>query len=123
MENIISITMVIAGTVWIGLLMTALVGKALGSIIPALRRGQKKWSNKGVEAEALVLGTEQIGDPVHKQLKLKIQLQVRPSKGRNFVVEIKEVLLGEDIASLKTGNIVWVKYNPANTRELFLLKK
>lgn len=120
MENIISILIFIGAGLWIALLLSALVGKTL-ALIFRRKKSNKKWQAHSEEAEAIVLHTEQVQD-TNKQSKLKIQLQVRPARGRNFVVEIKEALMKDEMISLRTGNIVRVKYNPSNTRELFLIK-
>ena len=122
MDNIISIIMMIAGTIWIGLLLAAFLGKAFLSFFSFHSRQGKRGNGNSVIAEAVVLATEQVGDDVNKRPKLMIRLQVSPLKGRNFVIEIKEVMRGRDLLLLKTGSIVQVTYNPANTRELFLLQ-
>lgn len=72
--------------------------------------------------KAIILSVEITGGFFHGYAQVKIQLQVIPVNGRNFVTEIKEMLAPEDIKSLRTGSTIPVKYNPANKKEVSLIK-
>ena len=121
MEFFISITFIVAGTVWIGLLLAALFGRVILSLLPAHRNDKVKWPANAVEAEAIVLKMEPTGIFVNKMPQVKVQMQVQPDKGRNFVTEISTVLSCTDMQMVKTGGMIRVKYNPQNYRELFLI--
>jgi hypothetical protein len=75
-----------------------------------------------VEARAVVLAIEQTGLFMNRQPQVKMQMQVIPDKGRNFVAEVKQVLNSFDLEVIKTGSIVTVLYNPTNTKEVKLVK-
>jgi len=75
-----------------------------------------------VISRAIILSIENTGAFVHGHVQMKIQLQVIPVKGRNFVTEIKEMLTPEDIKTLRTGSAISVKYNPTNRKQVSLIK-
>jgi hypothetical protein len=122
MELLISFTIMIAGTLWIGLLLAALFGKMILSLLPVHHSKKGNWPANAVEAEAIVLKMEQTGLYTNKLPQVKLQMQVQPDKGRNFIAEINTVLSGIEAGSIKAGGIVRVKYNPVNYKELVLLK-
>lgn len=112
MELLLTIAFIIAGTIWFGFLFAALFGKLAASFV---RRS--KWPANAVEAEAIVLKMEPTGLYVNKKPQVRLQMQVQPDKGRNFVIEVDTV----SPPTVKTGAIIKVKYNPRNTKELLLL--
>jgi hypothetical protein len=122
MQLLISLTLMIAGTVWIGLLLAALFGRLIISLLPGHSNNKDNWAANAVEAEAIVLEMEQTGLYVNKLPQVRLQMQVQPDKGRNFIAEINTVLAGIDPGVIKAGGIVKVKYNPVNYKELVLLK-
>jgi hypothetical protein len=65
---------------------------------------------------------EQTGLYVNKQPQIKLQLQVHPAAGRNFVSETRAVLTLIDLSQLRIGSMLKVKYNPANTKEIMVLR-
>lgn len=75
------------------------------------------------EAKAIILSIELTGLVVSQQTQVKLQLQVLPEKGRNFVAELKELFAIHELVALQTGDAVKVKYNPANNREIALVKE
>ena len=83
---------------------------------------QKKNSPKGIEANAIILTMEETGHYTNKQPQVKLQVQVLPEKGRNFVTEIKPVLSLIELDSIKTGTVVTVLYNPSNTKEVTFVR-
>lgn len=123
MEFIVATTIIVAGTLWVGLLLAVLLGKIIISLFPAQTTNFKKWIEGAVEADALVLGTEDTGFLINSLPQTRIQLQVRPDKGRNFIAEIKQVLSEADTAIFKAGSTIRVKYNPHNCKELMLIKE
>ena len=114
MEMLLSLTFIVAGTIWIGFLLTALFGKILLKLLPGT---SPKWPANGVEAEAIILKMEPTGLYVNKQPQVRLQMQVQPDKGRNFVIEIDTL----SPPAVKAGGMVRVKYNPRNYKELLLL--
>jgi hypothetical protein len=66
---------------------------------------------------------EQTGLYVNNQPQIKLQVQVHPNTGRNFVSEVREVLTLIDMSQLRVGSTLKVKYNPANTKEVMVLRQ
>lgn len=95
------------------------------TIFPLVRLSQmkKRLMREGLEAEAVLLNMEQTGLYVNNQPQIKLQVQVHPPTGRNFVSEIREVLTLIDLSQLRIGSTLKVKYNPANTREVIVLRQ
>ncbi len=120
MENILSISIVATGVLLFGLFVIAFFGKLLKHLFLGLLRYSKKWLDEAVEAEAIVLGVQPTGLCINNKPQVRLQLQVKPRKGRNFVIEIKDV---EDLGTtgLKAGSVIRVKYNPRNYRQLSLV--
>jgi hypothetical protein len=114
MENLLSITFIVAGVIWAGFLLAALFGKLLVHFWP---RRTSKWPFNGVEAEAIILNIEPTDIVINDHPQVRMQMQVQPDKGRNFVVEIET----NSPTAVKTGGVVRVKYNPHNYRELLLV--
>ncbi len=122
MELLVSLTFMIAASIWIGLLLAALFGKMILSLLPGPNNKKGNWPANAVEAEAIVLKMEQTGLYTNKLPQVKLQMQVLPDKGRNFIAEINTVLPGIEPDAIKAGGTVRVKYNPVNYKELVLLK-
>lgn len=76
----------------------------------------------GVEAQAVILTVEETGVYMNHHPLVRMQMQVLPDRGRNFVVEIREVLSYLDLAEYRTGTTVRVKYNPSNFQDTTLIK-
>ena len=76
----------------------------------------------GVEAKASVLSVEQTGLFLDRNPQVRLQVQVMPERGRNFVVEIKEIISLADLQLIKPGSTVIVKYKPGNNNEIILVK-
>lgn len=85
------------------------------------RRMKKRLLKEGVEAEAVLLNIEQTGMYVNHQPQLKLQVQVHPLNGRNFVTDVREVLTLKHLGRLRIGGRLKVKYNPANTKEVVMM--
>lgn len=84
---------------------------------------KKRLMKEGIEAEAVLLNMEQTGLYVNNQPQIKLQVQVQPLTGRNFVSEVKEVLTLIDLSQLRIGSTLKVKYNPVNTKEIMVLQQ
>jgi len=108
-----------SGGLWITLLLVSIIGRILVSSLRINRRGRKQWENKGIEADAVILKMEETGRYIKKMPQVRLQVQVTPDTGRNFVAETNEVSVNPE---LKEGSIVKVKYNPNNRRELMLIR-
>ena len=107
--------------IWAGIMTISFVIKLLSPILPLLRFNRKRLEQSGVVAEALVLKMEKTGLLTNNKHQVKLQMQVQPDKGRNFVAEINEILCGADLSAVRAGSIVRVKYNPKNFKEIILL--
>ena len=90
--------------------------------------GRRNWFkgrsrlSAGIEASALVLLVEETGVIMDRQPLIRVQVQVLPEKGRNFVVEVREVFSAPDYDRIRSGNMVRVKYNPDNLKETYLIR-
>lgn len=71
-----------------------------------------------IVTEAVVLSCHQTGLYINGQPQLKLQLQVLPDNGRNFVAEIISVSAKETI---NAGVKIMVSFNPANHREIKMI--
>ena len=74
------------------------------------------------EADAVVLSANKTERCINNQVLVKLQIQVQPEKGRNFVTEISETMPVADIHTVIAGTKLKVRYNPLNTNDLLLVK-
>ncbi len=81
-----------------------------------------KILNHGVESEATVLAIGPTGSYINNLPQLKVQMQVEPSKGRNFVTEVKQAVPQVDFNLLHSGTRIVVKYHPAHPKQVILLR-
>ena len=88
-----------------------------------INKMKKRLMKEGIEAEAVLLNMEQTGLYVNNQPQIKLQVQVQPINGRNFVSEVREVLTLIDLSQLRIGSMLKVKYNPVNTKEVMVLRQ
>lgn len=79
------------------------------------KRASKKKKYGRTEAEAVVLSISQTGLLVNNKPQVKLQVQVLPDNGRNFVTEIISVSAKEAISA---GVKIRVSFNPANHRDV-----
>ena len=84
---------------------------------------KKKLAAEGIEAEAVLLNMQQTGLYVNNMPQVKLQIQVQPMSGQNFVTEAKEVLSFVDLAQLHIGGTLVVKYNPSNLKDVMLVRE
>src|SRR5688500_14392682 len=85
---------------------------------PGDRLSSKKQVLDGEVAKARVLAIEQTGLFLNHRPQVKMQMQVIPDRGRNFVVEIREIMSYVELATIRTGSTVLVKFNPSNPKEI-----
>lgn len=81
-----------------------------------------KILNHGVESEATVLTIGPTGAYVNNLPQLKVQMQVEPLKGRNFVAEVKQAVPQVDFNLLHSGTRIVVKYHPAHPKQVILMR-
>lgn len=93
-------------------------------LTPLFRRAKiaRRLAKEGVEAEALLLDIQHTGLYVNEYPQVKLQMQVQPRNGRNFITEAHEVLSFIDLSRLYVGRALLVKYNPSNIKEVMLLR-
>ena len=77
---------------------------------------------KGIESEAIVIDIGPTGRFVNNAPQLKVQIQVEPERGRNFVTEIKQVVPQVDFNLLRSGSRIIVKYDPTYPKEVVLMR-
>jgi len=80
--------------------------------------GRRLKAARGIEARALILKVEETGMAVNQQLPVTLQVQVLPERGRNFVTEIKTIMSGLELRTIKSGSMITVFYDPSNTKEV-----
>jgi len=88
----------------------------------SILRLNRRLTKEGVEADAILLNMEQTGLYVNNQPQVRLQLQVHPSTGRNFVTETREVLSFLDLTRIQIGCTLKVKYNPENSKEVMVVR-
>lgn len=81
----------------------------------------RQLRKRGVEAQAILLNIQQTGIYINRLAQVKLQMQVYPKVGRNFITEVFEVMDRSDFKQMRVGDIVLVKYNPSNTKEVMIL--
>jgi hypothetical protein len=86
-------------------------------------RTSRRLFDEGVRAEAKLLNMHQTGLYVNNLPQVKLQMQVQPEQGRNFVTEAHEVLSFVDLSRLHVGSTLVVRYNPANTKEIMIVRR
>jgi len=93
------------------------------TLLPYLRqlKMRKRLVKEGVEAEAVLLNMQQTGLYINNLPQLRLQLQVYPRTGRDFMTETLEVLSFIDLNQLHIGGSLLVKFNPVNTKEVMVL--
>ncbi|MBC7535548.1 MAG: hypothetical protein H7258_07650 [Ferruginibacter sp.] len=101
-----------------------LISAIVISVIFFLRRKKRFFifRQKHIEADAIVLNIELTGVRTRAGLQAIIQLQVQPGRGKSFVIDAREMLSLAAYTKVHPGNIIRVKYNVANSRELTILK-
>ena len=77
---------------------------------------------KQVEAPAVLLNFYVTGISKNNATEYSLQMQVQPVEGRNFVTETKQLVTIEDVRNLYIGSKLHVRYNPANKKDLALIK-
>jgi len=86
------------------------------------RKRHQKILADGIESEAIVIEIGQTGMYVNNAPQLKVQIQVKPQKGRNFIAEIKQVVPQVDFNLLHSGSRIIVKYDPTYPRQAVLMR-
>jgi hypothetical protein len=82
----------------------------------------QQLTRDGVVAEAILLHMQQTGLYVRNLPQVKLKMRVHPRRGREFETEVHEVLSFVDMSRLHIGKIIQVKYNPANAREIKIMR-
>ncbi|HWR32327.1 MAG TPA: hypothetical protein VN451_02275 [Chitinophagaceae bacterium] len=92
-------------------------------VLPLLRNNKlkKQLLKSGEVAEAIILGFHHTGVNINNCQQVKIQVQVFPEKGRNFITEIMETLHPEELILLKSGSRIKILFNPPNRRQVRLM--
>jgi len=93
----------------------------LATMLHKCRPG-KQLTRDGVVAEAILLHMQQTGLYVRNLPQVKLKMRVHPRRGREFETEVHEVLSFVDLSRLHIGKIIQVRYNPANAREIKIMR-
>jgi len=86
------------------------------------RKRHQKILADGIESEATVIEIGPTGLYVNNAPQLKVQIQVEPKKGSNFVAEIKQAAPLADFNLLHSGSRIIVKYNPTYPKQVVLMR-
>ena len=101
------------------------------SLIPLLILGLMLWNlfnrkarvrrviKNGVEANAVLLNIDYTTTKTEKLVRL--QIQVYPKTGRNFVIDIPDFSGDSVPINYRIGDLLKVKYNPLNTKEIVIV--
>lgn len=82
----------------------------------------KRLSKNGVRARAVLLDIHFTGAYINSLPQVHLQMQVFSKTGRNFVTEVCEAIDLSDLDHLQIGQVMEIKYNPSNVREVLLIK-
>ena len=74
----------------------------------------------GLNADAIILGVQETGKATDHQSHVLLQIQVNPVQGKNFVIEMKRTLSGDELKQFLPGSKLKVRYNPHNHRQVIL---
>ena len=96
------------------LLMVIVGWKVLKTLNTSKQMSQEEIEKNGVQAEAIVLSIQETGMFFDNIPQIKLQMQVLPDKGRNFIAEVKQVLPDFQRKLLHSGSKITVKYDPRN---------
>ena len=83
---------------------------------------KNKLLHDKINAEAIVLSIQKRGLYKNNSQRVKLQMQIQPDKGRNFIAEINETISIADIEKFSVGSRVSVVYNPFSLKEVVLAK-
>ena len=117
MALLISITLIVAVSIGLGLLLTAFCWKLI-----MLGLFKKPAMRNQAQAEAIVLNLQPTGLFINKLPQVKMQMQVQPEKGRNFIVEIQQLLQPSELELIREGSRIMVQYDTTNHKLVSLLK-
>lgn len=94
------------------------------SLYPFLKaeKLRRRLCKEGIVAEAVLVGMEQTGRYINNLPQVKLQMKVSTGSGRHIMSETREVMSLMDMAQLRPGCILKVKYNPCNMKEIMLVK-
>lgn len=82
----------------------------------------KSRTSNPTEADAIILRMEETGFFNGNKPRVKIQVQVFPDKGRNFVTELRESLQPSQLELIKPGGRVRILYSTPNHGHARLLE-
>ncbi len=116
MVLLLSVTAMIALAVVTGIILTALSWHLLMAVA-----FKNKSSNSKIQAEAIVLKLQETGLYINERPQVKVQMQVQPERGRNFVAEVQQLISMDDLQLIRGGSRIIVQYNPANRKEISLV--
>ena len=94
------------------------------SLYPFLKaeKLRRRLCKEGVVAEAILVGMVETGHYVNNLPQVKLQMKVSTVSGRIFVSETSEVMSLVDLAQLRPGCTMKVRYNPCNMKEIMLVR-
>lgn len=105
------------------ILIALVIFVVLSSFIRTIEnRRHTKILNYGVESAATVLTIGHTGSYINNLPQMKVQMQVEPEKGRNYVTEVKQAVPQVDFNLLHSGTRIVVKYHPAHPKQVILLR-
>lgn len=104
------------------LLVIVLFWVGSGILAMIRRKRHRKIIISGIESEATVIHIGPTGHFINNSPQLKVQIQVQPEKGRNFITEIKQVVPLVDFNLLHSGSRIIVRYDPTYPKQVVLMR-
>jgi hypothetical protein len=115
MQTLLSITIVQA----LGIMVFAGLAIMVAGFILQTKTLKKKAKEK-VQADAIILTITKTGLYVDNQPQVKLQMQVQPESGRNFIAEIKQAMSVAEAEKVVVGANLKVLYDPADLKGIEL---
>jgi hypothetical protein len=106
---------------WLPIVIVVFVVVILAIFFLPMLRGSVRTSKlmqTGVSAQAQIIKVWQTGMYVNEQPQIGLVLQVQPSNGAPFQAEAKKVVSMIQIPQFQPGQMLEVKYDPANPKEV-----
>jgi len=94
------------------------------SLYPFLKaeKLKRRLCREGVVTEAVLVELEQTGRYINNLPQVRPQMKVNAVSGKIFVSETNEVMSLIELAQLRPGCTMKVRYNPCNMKEVMLVK-
>ena len=112
-------------TIYIVIAVVAVISVVVISLLPVFRLVMRGQSNralmaKGQRAQATIVSVQQTGTFVNNNPQVSLVLDVRPDAGPGFQARAVHVVPMVALPRIQPGNVVPVRYDPANPAKVAL---